>query len=157
MSSGSLDRAIGVAIGRIIDPEAFASGDPALAERRSAALAKAKKIERMEFDFDELGAALQGEIEAVEAAAAAEPLIYPAELTPALKEVLSLGWTPWVLRDVWTVLRACGQPIATKAEEEGSAALHFLIPFALEHGDAWRAAVGERLRTMKAELKGSGA
>jgi hypothetical protein len=80
-------------------------------------------------------------------------LIYPRELTAPLKQLYSLAWTPWVLRDVWMALREVGEPIATKAEEEAAAAIHFLMPFVLEHGLEWREKVAERLLAMKAEAE----
>ena len=83
-------------------------------------------------------------------------LIYPRELTRSLKELYALAWTPWVLRDVWLVLRAYGDPIATKAEDEGAAAIHFLMPFVLEHPDDWRARVGDRIAQMRDEIVARG-
>lgn len=61
---------------------------------------------------------------------------YPEELTPALAEVL--GMPPYALAPYWQALRACGEPIVRRYEAETGAALHFLIPFALEHGMDWQ-------------------
>lgn len=66
MSVRNLDRAISLAIARVIDPEAFASKDPALEDRRRVALGKAKRIERMEFDLDEISAELLATIAQLE-------------------------------------------------------------------------------------------
>lgn len=41
--------------------------------------------------------------------------------------------------------RAAGYDIPEKAEAEQAFMLHWLIPFALEHGDRWRAAAGKEL------------
>ena len=73
---------------------------------------------------------------------------YPAELTPALAEIL--GQPPYLLHSVWMALREVGVEIKPRYEDEVAAALHFLIPFALEHGDDWRRHAADRLVAMKA-------
>ena len=42
--------------------------------------------------------------------------------------------------------RAAGYEIETSAEAEQAFMLHWLIPFALEHGSNWRRAAAEEMR-----------
>ncbi|CAG2144527.1 hypothetical protein LMG31506_03025 [Cupriavidus yeoncheonensis] len=60
---------------------------------------------------------------------------YPVELTPALREVLSL--MVWKSGQIAHVLRAGGADIPKKAEAEQAHVLHWLIQLALEHGVHW--------------------
>jgi hypothetical protein len=76
--------------------------------------------------------------------AAAAPLAYPAELTPALRDVLSLmvfhtGPMAELLRKrhAWDIPR--------KAEEEQAVVLHWLITLVLRYGDKWRDAAAPML------------
>ena len=78
----------------------------------------------------------------------AEQLHYPRTMTPALAEVL--GMLNFRLHPIWMALREVGQVIAPRYEAEAAAALHFLIPLALEHGDDWQPAAAAKLRAMKA-------
>lgn len=73
---------------------------------------------------------------------------YPVEMTPALAEVL--GQPNFRLHTFWMALREVGVEIKPRYEDEAAAALHFLIPFALEHGDDWRRHAVDRLLAMKA-------
>jgi hypothetical protein len=68
---------------------------------------------------------------------------YPAELTPALKDVL--GLPNYKLHPIWMSLREVGVVINQRYEDEQAAALHFLIPFVLEHGDDWQLHASNRL------------
>ncbi|CAN5371104.1 hypothetical protein BH10PSE14_BH10PSE14_04670 [soil metagenome] len=61
---------------------------------------------------------------------------YPAYLPPAVAEIL--GMPPYELHPVWMAMREVGIAVPTRYEGELSAALHFLLPFAIEHGDDWR-------------------
>lgn len=72
---------------------------------------------------------------------------YPETLTPGLAEVL--GMPPYELHPVWMALREVGQPIRKRYEDEVAAALHFLIPLAIEHGEAWRPAAANKLIAMR--------
>jgi hypothetical protein len=72
---------------------------------------------------------------------------YPSEMTPALAEVL--GMPNFVLHPFWMALREVGVAIKPRYEDEQAAALHFLIPFALAHGDDWRRHAIERLKELK--------
>lgn len=74
---------------------------------------------------------------------------YPKQLTAGLAEVL--GMPNFQLHPIWMALREVGVEIKPRYEDEAAAALHFLIPFALEHDTEWRAAVRDRLVAMKAE------
>ncbi|MDQ2762104.1 MAG: hypothetical protein M3Y22_00970 [Pseudomonadota bacterium] len=72
---------------------------------------------------------------------------YPEQLTPALAEVL--GMPNFRMHPIWMALREVGVVIEHRYEAEMAAALHFLIPLALEHGDGWQQAAAERLMQMK--------
>lgn len=61
---------------------------------------------------------------------------YPSELTPALREVLSLML--WHTGPIAHAMRASGEDIPRKAEAEQAHVLHWLIGLVLEHGDDWR-------------------
>lgn len=69
---------------------------------------------------------------------------YPTDLTPALKDALSLML--WHCGGLATARRALGHEIPHKAEEEQAAILHWVIPLAIEHGDGWRKIVGDELQ-----------
>lgn len=73
---------------------------------------------------------------------------YPSDLTPALAEVL--GMPPYRLHPIWMALREVGVDVKPRYEDEVAAALHFLIPFAIEHGLDWQARAADRLLTLKA-------
>ena len=71
---------------------------------------------------------------------------YPTDLTPALAEVL--GLPNFRLHGLWLSLRDAGFKIRQRYEDEQAAALHFLIPFALEHGEDWQSKASERLKEL---------
>lgn len=68
---------------------------------------------------------------------------YPADLTLALADVL--GSPVFRLHPIWMALREVGVEIKQRYEDEQAAALHFLIPFALEHGLDWQRHAADRL------------
>ena len=68
---------------------------------------------------------------------------YPAHLPPALAQVL--GMPPQQLYPIWMALREVGVAVPPRYEGEVSSALHFLIPFAITHGEDWQAAAAEEL------------
>jgi hypothetical protein len=68
---------------------------------------------------------------------------YPKELTPALREVL--GMMCFELAPLAHGFRAAGYDIPEKVEAEQAFMLHWLIPFAIEHRERWRAAAGKEL------------
>lgn len=72
---------------------------------------------------------------------------YPAHVPPALAEVL--GQPPHNLYLWWTELRKAGVEIPRRYEGEVSAALHFLIPFAIRNGADWRSAAAEELLAIR--------
>lgn len=74
---------------------------------------------------------------------------YPTELTPALAEVL--GQPNYEMHPIWMALREVGFDIKPRYEDELAAALHFLIPFALDHGLDWRSHAAVKLRELRAE------
>ncbi len=72
---------------------------------------------------------------------------YPSDMTPALAEVL--GMPNFQLHPIWMALREVGVEINPRYENEQAAALHFLIPLALEHGDDWQRRAADRLLELK--------
>jgi hypothetical protein len=70
--------------------------------------------------------------------------IYPDELTPELRDALSTML--WTSSGIATALRADGQDIPTKAEDEQAHVIHWFINLVLEHGENWREVVGKRLK-----------
>jgi len=74
---------------------------------------------------------------------------YPTDLTPALADVL--GMPNFQLYPIWVALREVGVEIKPRYEDEQAAALHFLIPFALEHGDDWKRHAADRLIDLRAK------
>lgn len=84
-------------------------------------------------------------------ASAAEPaLVYPADLTDDLRDVLSLMM--WNTAPIAHVLQAGGADIPTKGELEHAHVLHWLTLLALEHGPAWRHEGSKRLKEIRANL-----
>lgn len=61
---------------------------------------------------------------------------YPDHVPTPLAEVL--GMPPYALHFWWKALRDVGVDVPRKYEGEVAAALHFLVPFAIEHGEEWR-------------------
>ncbi len=61
---------------------------------------------------------------------------YPDHVPAPLAEVL--GMPPHALHPWWQALREVGVDVPGKYEGEVAAALHFLIPFAIQHGEEWR-------------------
>ncbi len=78
---------------------------------------------------------------------------YPTDLTPALAEVL--GQPNYLMHPIWMALRAVGFEIKPRYEDELAAALHFLIPFALNHGLDWRSHAAVKLRELQAAHEAS--
>ncbi len=76
---------------------------------------------------------------------------YPKEITPALREVL--GMMCFELAPIAHGFRAAGHEIESKAEAEQAFMLHWLIPFALEHGANWRKAAAVELEKVLAQAK----
>lgn len=68
---------------------------------------------------------------------------YPLHVPSPLAEVL--GMPPHQLHPVWMALREVGVEVPERYEGEVSSALHFLIPFAIEHGVEWRGAAAKEL------------
>ncbi|HEY1750290.1 MAG TPA: hypothetical protein VGG29_03450 [Caulobacteraceae bacterium] len=83
-----------------------------------------------------------------------ETLIYPAEMTQALKDVL--GMHPGDSIMVVGAMRAAGFEIASRYEDENAALRHYLIPFALQHGDDWRSHAGADLVARAAAHRAAG-
>jgi hypothetical protein len=78
---------------------------------------------------------------------ATSDLVYPEALTPALADVL--GLPNFRLHPIWMALREVGQDIAPRYEAEQAAALHFLIPIAIEHGVEWMPRAAEKLLALQ--------
>ncbi|CAA2142788.1 hypothetical protein [Hyphomicrobium sp. ghe19] len=73
---------------------------------------------------------------------------YPETLTPALREVL--GTMCFQCIGIAAALRASGEDIERRAEDEQAAVLHYLTRFALSHGDQWRTVAIADLEERKA-------
>ena len=72
---------------------------------------------------------------------------YPKEMTPELLEVL--GLMNYHTVPIARGLRAGGQNIKPKCEEEQAYALHWLIQLALQHGSDWRSKAIEEIKQMR--------
>jgi hypothetical protein len=73
---------------------------------------------------------------------------YPTELTPELREVLSM--MVFELSPIAPALRAAGHDIKRRAEDEQAAVLHWLIGIVLEHGKDWRKHAADEIERMAA-------
>ena len=81
---------------------------------------------------------------------------YPHVLTPALADVL--GMPNFRLYPIWMALREVGIQIERRFEAEQAAALHFLIPIAIKHGESWQQHAADRLIELREQhLKQGGA
>jgi hypothetical protein len=76
---------------------------------------------------------------------------YPADLTPALSEVL--GLMIFTTGPLAHAFRAAGENIPPKAEAEQAFVLHWLIGLALQHGSTWRSIAVARIEELQATLK----
>ncbi|HEY0116251.1 MAG TPA: hypothetical protein VGB54_11055 [Allosphingosinicella sp.] len=73
---------------------------------------------------------------------------YPDRIPPALAEVL--GMPPHLLHPWWVALREVGVEVPRRYEGEVAAALHFLIPFAVNHPENWwQSAIAELQRLQR--------
>lgn len=85
--------------------------------------------------------------EAVNAEYSPEPVrAYPEELTPALRRVL--GMMLWKTTPIAHAMRASGQQIPRKCEDEQAAVLHWLTGIVLAHGDDWQKQAAIELRKL---------
>jgi len=78
---------------------------------------------------------------------------YPATLTDDLRDVLSTML--WTSGQIAQCLRAGGEQIPTKAEDEQAHVLHWLTTLVLEHGPEWRGKAADRIQSIQAALKTS--
>ena len=76
---------------------------------------------------------------------------YPEQMTPALREVLSL--MVMTTCPIAHGFRAAGEDIPPKTEAEQAFVLHWLIGLALEHGDNWRKIAGGKIAEVLARAK----
>lgn len=77
---------------------------------------------------------------------------YPKEMTPALREVLSL--MIFTTGPIGHAFRDAGEEIECEAEQ--AFVLHWLIGLALEHGDGWRSLAAARIDELVAAAKKAG-
>jgi hypothetical protein len=85
----------------------------------------------------------------------AEPLTYPEEMTAAIRTVL--GRPNFTCIRIAHLLRRSGVEIAHKAEDEQASVIHFLLKFALRHGEMWADVADEELMALRhAALKATG-
>jgi len=79
-------------------------------------------------------------------------LIFPRELTPEVRDVLSI-----MCFEAGPIAHAFRQAdraeIKTQAEDEQAFVLHWLLTIALEHGTGWRKHAGDVLEVVIAEAK----
>lgn len=71
---------------------------------------------------------------------------FPSSLTPPLRRVL--GMMLWETGPIAHALRATGEDIARKAEDEQAVVLHWLVGFVLKHGADWHKHAAIELRAM---------
>ena len=69
--------------------------------------------------------------------------LIPNEMTPAMRE--ALGYMNFQTGPIAHALRADGQQIARKAEDEQAVVLFWFLKLAVEHGDKWKEIVGNEL------------
>lgn len=67
-----------------------------------------------------------------------------------VKDVLSLMM--WSTGPIAHVLRAGGEAIPTRAEDEQAHVMHWLLNLVLEHGDGWRDAAQARIKAIQDAL-----
>lgn len=105
----------------------------------------------------EAGAAIAG-LEAIRAlqtrVTELESTLFPVELTPDIKDVLSLMM--WETGPIAHVFQSAGRDIARKGEAEQAFVMHWLIHLALTHGAGWRKAAREELTTLHEANKAAG-
>ncbi len=75
----------------------------------------------------------------------------PADITPPVQDVLRLML--WQTTPIAHALRATGRAIPRKCEDEQAIALHWLLGFALEHGDDWQKHAAVALRQLTDQIK----
>lgn len=75
---------------------------------------------------------------------------FPADLSDDLREVLSTML--WTSGQIAECLRAGGEDIKRRAEDEQAHVLHWLISLALRHGPDWRKKASERIEACRAAL-----
>ncbi|MDF2601176.1 MAG: hypothetical protein K0Q54_3999 [Methylobacterium brachiatum] len=79
-------------------------------------------------------------------------LIFPRELTPEVRDVLSIMC--FEAAPIAHAFRASGRAeINARAEDEQAFVLHWLLTIALEHGTGWRKHAGDILEVVVAEAK----
>lgn len=95
------------------------------------------------------------EVAAAVAVLSASPLpSFPAELSPPLRRVL--GMMMWETSPIAHALRAGGQDIARKAEDEQAVVLHWLVGFVLKHGDQWHRHAAAALHEITESIRKTG-
>lgn len=110
--------------------------------------ALARYFEAVHQELGPLARQLERELRAARADA------FPAYLTPALRRVLSMMM--WETGPIAHALRATGEDIARKAEDEQAVVLHWLVGFVLKHGDDWHKHAAVALRAMTDSMTNPG-
>jgi hypothetical protein len=77
--------------------------------------------------------------------------VFPAQLTPPLREVL--GLMLWQTTPIAHALRAAGHTIDRKVEVEQAHALHWLLGFALQDGENWQKTAAVALRKLTESIR----
>lgn len=75
----------------------------------------------------------------------------PDEMTPAIREALS--FMNFQTGPIAYALRADGQEIAHKCEDEQAVVLFWFLKLAIEHGDKWKDVVGLELERITKAAK----
>lgn len=94
--------------------------------------------------FEALRSTLSAQVQDVASGGGME---FPEALTDDLRDVLST--MIWTSGQIAACLRAGGDQIKTRAEDEQAHVLHWLISLALKHGPEWRAKASERIKAIR--------
>ncbi|WP_421440693.1 hypothetical protein [Agrobacterium tumefaciens] len=91
-----------------------------------------------------VASALSAQVQDVAGRAAME---FPETLSDDLRDALSTML--WTSGQIAACLRAGGDQIKTRAEDEQAHVLHWLISLALKHGPEWRSKASERIKAIR--------
>lgn len=93
-------------------------------------------------------------LEKIEAEDGGGALELPAQMTPAIAEVL--GMPPWEVMPIAHALQAAGRPIKPRYEDEHAAVRFYLLGLAIRFGDQWRKEAVADLQAIRAATKARG-
>jgi hypothetical protein len=81
-------------------------------------------------------------------------IVLPPEMTPAIKDALSIML--WVSGSLCQAYRKVGFDIPTKAEDEQAFVLWRTLRLAVLHGDKWREAAQQELNDLRSRAPAEG-